>query len=73
MGSTPHIGHPLVCVDFFYGTNFCFPEIKTLADLETLHDELDKKSAVLNVEYAIFKQRVDALRAVQRKSKRVKK
>jgi hypothetical protein len=53
--------------------NFCFPEIKTLADLETLHDELDKKSAVLNVEYAIFKQRVDALRAVQRKSKRVKK
>lgn len=53
--------------------NFCFPEIKTLADLETLHDELGKKSAVLNIEYAILTQRIDALRAVQRKQKRAKK
>jgi hypothetical protein len=33
--------------------NFRFPETNTLADLETLHDEIDKKSAVLNIEYAV--------------------
>ena len=53
--------------------NFRFPETKTLADLETLHDELDKESAVLNIEYAVLQQRMDALRAVQRKPKRAKK
>jgi hypothetical protein len=53
--------------------NFRFPETKTLADLETLHDELVKKSAVLNTEYAVLRQRIDALRAVQRKPRRAKK
>jgi hypothetical protein len=41
-------------------------KLKTLAELDKLHDELVKKSAVLQ-------QKVNALRAAQREPKRAKK
>jgi hypothetical protein len=48
-------------------------ETKTVAELEKIDDELVKKSAVLEHELPILQQRIDALKAVQRKPKRVKK
>jgi hypothetical protein len=48
-------------------------ELKTLAELDELHDELLKKSAVLNHELAVLRQRIAALKAAQRKLKRAKK
>jgi hypothetical protein len=46
---------------------------KTLAQHDKLHDELLKKSAVLNHELAVLRQRIGALKAAQRKPKRAKK
>jgi hypothetical protein len=46
---------------------------KTLAELETLHDELVKELSVLNQEFAVLQHRIAALKAAQRKSKRAKK
>jgi hypothetical protein len=48
-------------------------ELKTLAELNELHDELVKKSAVLQQEFAVLQQRINALKAAQRKSEREKK
>jgi ABC-type phosphate transport system auxiliary subunit len=48
-------------------------ELKTLAELDELHDELVKKSAALQQEFAVLQQRIDALRAAQRKPSRAKK
>ena len=47
-------------------------ELKTLAELDELHDKLLKKSAVLQQELAVLQQRIDALKAAQRKPKRAK-
>jgi hypothetical protein len=66
IGSTPHSVPPLVYVVFFM-------ELKTLAKLDELHDELVKKSGVLEQEFAVLQQRIDALKAVQRKPRRAKK
>jgi prefoldin subunit 5 len=46
---------------------------KTLAQLDKLHEELLKKSAILRHELAVLQQRIDALKAAQRKLKRAKK
>ena len=48
-------------------------ELKTLAELDELHDELLKKSATLQQELAVLQQRIDALKVAQRKPKRAKK
>jgi prefoldin subunit 5 len=48
-------------------------ELKTLAELDELHDELIKKSAALQQELSVLQQRIDALKATQRKPKRAKK
>ncbi len=53
--------------------NFRPPETKTLAELEKLHEELLKKSGVLNQEFAVLRNRIAALKAAQRKQKRAKK
>jgi hypothetical protein len=45
---------------------------KTLAQLDKLHDELLKKSAVLQHELTVLQQRTDALKAAKRKPKRAK-
>jgi hypothetical protein len=66
MGSTPYCVSPLVYVVFFM-------ELKTLAKLDELHDELVKKSGVLEEEFAVLQQRIDALKAAHRKSEREKK
>jgi hypothetical protein len=47
-------------------------KLRTLAELDKLHDELLKKSAVLRHEHAVIQQRIDALKAAQRKPKRAK-
>jgi hypothetical protein len=46
---------------------------KTFAVLDKLHDDLVKKSAVLEQQYAVLQQRIDALMATQWKLKRAKK
>jgi hypothetical protein len=48
-------------------------KLKTLAELDKLHDRLVKKSAVLQQEHAVIHQRIDALKAAQRKPKRAKR
>jgi hypothetical protein len=48
-------------------------ETKTLAELETLDDELVKKSAVLEHEFPILQQKIDALKAAKRKLKQAKR
>ena len=48
-------------------------ELKTLAELDELHDELVKKSAAIQQEFAVLQQRIDALKAAQRKSEQEKK
>jgi hypothetical protein len=45
-------------------------ELKTLAELDELHDELIKKSAALQQEFAVLQERIDALKAAHRKSER---
>jgi hypothetical protein len=47
-------------------------KLKTLAELDKLHDELVKKSAVLHQDLAVIHQRIDDLKAAQRKAKRAK-
>jgi hypothetical protein len=53
--------------------DFSPDETKALAELDKLHDELLRKSAVLEQEYAVLQQRMDALKAAQRKPGRAKK
>jgi hypothetical protein len=48
-------------------------ETKTVAELETLDDELVKKSAVLEREFPVLQKRIDALKAAKRKLKRAKR
>jgi hypothetical protein len=48
-------------------------QTKTVAELETLDDELVKKSTVLEYELPALQKRIDALKAAKRKLKRVKK
>jgi chromosome segregation ATPase len=48
-------------------------ELKTIAELDQLHDELLKKSAALQQELSVLQQRIDALKATQRKPKRAEK
>jgi hypothetical protein len=48
-------------------------ELLTLAELNELHEELLKKSAALQEEFAVLQQRIDALKTAQRKSERKKK
>jgi hypothetical protein len=48
-------------------------ELKTIAELDELHDELLKKSAALQQELSVLRQRIDALKAAQRKPKRAEK
>ena len=48
-------------------------ETKTTAELEKLDDALVKKSAVLEHELPILKQKIDTLKAATRKLKRAKK
>jgi hypothetical protein len=48
-------------------------ELLTLADLNELHEELLKKSAALQQEFAVLQQRIDALKDTQRDPTRAKK
>lgn len=53
--------------------NFRRYEAMTLAQLDKLHEELLKKSGVLQQEFAVHQQGIDALKAAKRKLKRAKK
>ena len=48
-------------------------ELLTLAELDELHDELVKKSAALQQEFAVLQERIDALKATQRDPTRANK
>jgi hypothetical protein len=48
-------------------------ELLTLAELNELHEELLKKSAALQQEFVVLQERIDALKAAQRKSGQEKK
>jgi hypothetical protein len=53
--------------------NSALMKLKTLAELNKLHDKLVKKSGAIGQKHAVLQQRIAALKAAQRKPKRAKK